>query len=248
MGYAIKIPSVDFSSIAVGQVTYVEPIPCIAIALDHDTLTFSRAEEMSQLTATLTPADTTDSVTWSSSNENVATVSATGLVTIHGIGSATITATCGEQTAICSITQSTIKAQYDFTILANNYPEHSSSSSPVITMNSTSGQKSFGQAYHAANEDLHILYTTDLECIRVPYGATTMFIAAATGENPIVSYVEVADTDTLVTKSSKQYPMYTREKTSVYANTGMTVEYGECVVLRILDAQAVNVGDYVYFT
>ncbi len=58
-----------------------------------------------QLTATLTPEEATTAVKWESSNEDIATVSATGLVTAGGsAGTITITATAGEGVeATCEI-------------------------------------------------------------------------------------------------------------------------------------------------
>ena len=61
----------------------------------------------SQLTATVAPANATNkTVAWSSSNNLVATVSATGLVTAVGAGTATITVTTqdGNFTATCAVT------------------------------------------------------------------------------------------------------------------------------------------------
>lgn len=60
-----------------------------------------------QLTATVSPSNATDkTVSWSTSNSSVATVSSTGLVTAVGTGSATITVTTtdGHKTATCSVT------------------------------------------------------------------------------------------------------------------------------------------------
>jgi hypothetical protein len=57
-----------------------------------------------QLTATTTPAGGT--VVWSSSNTAIATVSSGGLVTGVGNGTATITASCGDKTASCTVTVS----------------------------------------------------------------------------------------------------------------------------------------------
>lgn len=57
-----------------------------------------------QLTATTTPAGGT--VVWSSSNTAVATVSSGGLVTGVSNGTATITASCGDKTASCTVTVS----------------------------------------------------------------------------------------------------------------------------------------------
>ncbi len=57
-----------------------------------------------QLTATVTPDNVTDkTVTWTSSDESVATVDATGLVSVLKPGEATITASCGEAKATCLV-------------------------------------------------------------------------------------------------------------------------------------------------
>ena len=58
------------------------------------------------LTATVTPSDATDkTVTWSSSNPNVASVS-NGIVTGHKEGTAVITAEAGSKSATCTVTVS----------------------------------------------------------------------------------------------------------------------------------------------
>ena len=57
-----------------------------------------------QLTATLEPFGATGTVTWSSNNTSVATVSSTGLVTGVSEGSATITASVSGYNAICTVT------------------------------------------------------------------------------------------------------------------------------------------------
>ncbi|MDE6649415.1 MAG: Ig-like domain-containing protein [Muribaculaceae bacterium] len=55
-----------------------------------------------QLTATVTPTNTTDEITWSSSNPEVATV-VNGKVTAVGVGKVTITAKAGEKSATCEV-------------------------------------------------------------------------------------------------------------------------------------------------
>lgn len=84
-------------------------VPATAIALDATTWT-AEQYKYTQLTATLTPAEATTEVVWTSSDENVATV-VNGKVTAVGVGSATITATAGvgiEATCAVTVTAPTI--------------------------------------------------------------------------------------------------------------------------------------------
>lgn len=60
-----------------------------------------------QLTATVTPSNSTDNVEWTSSDTSVATVDNTGLVTGVKAGTATITAKAGEKEAKCTVTVTT---------------------------------------------------------------------------------------------------------------------------------------------
>lgn len=57
-----------------------------------------------QLTATVNPSNATEkTVTWTSSNTTVASVTPTGLVTANAAGTANITASCGGKSATCKI-------------------------------------------------------------------------------------------------------------------------------------------------
>lgn len=79
------------------------PVPATAIALDQTELEMEQYKYI-KLVATLTPADATTEVVWTSSNDKVATV-ANGLVTIVAAeGTATITATAGTVSATCEVT------------------------------------------------------------------------------------------------------------------------------------------------
>lgn len=70
------------------------------ITLDKSEHTFTAAGETVQIKA----ETKADSLSWTSSDESVATVDATGLVTAVAPGTATITATAGDVTATCTIT------------------------------------------------------------------------------------------------------------------------------------------------
>ena len=61
-------------------------------------------ESTTKLTATVEPSNATDKITWSSSDESIATVSEDGTVTGVAIGTATITARCGDIEEYCLIT------------------------------------------------------------------------------------------------------------------------------------------------
>ena len=78
-------------------------IPATSIKLDTDSKTMSVGDK-AKLTATVTPADSTDKVVWESSNEKVATVDANGNITAQAAGTAKITATAGTVSAECTVT------------------------------------------------------------------------------------------------------------------------------------------------
>lgn len=88
-------------------ITQPKPVHATGIELDLPTIImFEGGTET--ITATLTPDNSTDTITWQSSNEEVATVEGTGnTVTIKAIaqGTATITATANDNvSATCSVT------------------------------------------------------------------------------------------------------------------------------------------------
>jgi hypothetical protein len=76
-------------------------IPCTSISLNKSSLTFINSNAIT-LTATVLPSNTTDTVTWKSSSNNIAIVS-NGVVTPKSNGACIITATCGNRSATCNI-------------------------------------------------------------------------------------------------------------------------------------------------
>ena len=86
------------ASITVNVTGGAEPAKVTGIALSRTGTVSLPANETLALTATLQPAGATGTVTWSSSNKKVATVS-NGVVTPHKQGTVTITAKCGKKKA-----------------------------------------------------------------------------------------------------------------------------------------------------
>ena len=101
MSKALVIRNVDFAANALTTVTLEQDVPCTGISLSNSTLSLTSLEPVT-LTATVTPVDTTDALTWTSSDASVATV-VNGVVTPLKAGSVTITATCGSQSATCAV-------------------------------------------------------------------------------------------------------------------------------------------------
>lgn len=82
------------------------PVAVTGVTLDKTTISLE-AGQTAQLTATVQPGNADNqSVTWSSSDNNVVSVDATGKITANAKGSATITVTTadGGKTATCTVT------------------------------------------------------------------------------------------------------------------------------------------------
>ncbi|MBS7342631.1 MAG: Ig-like domain-containing protein, partial [Parabacteroides sp.] len=97
----ITVTTVDGSKTATCIVTVT--VPVTGVKLNKETLElFTDGSET--LTATVEPGNATNkNVTWSSSDETIATVDNNGTVTAVGAGKATITATAGGITATCVV-------------------------------------------------------------------------------------------------------------------------------------------------
>lgn len=104
MSKVLVIKGANFGDNAVTTITFDEEIPCTGIEFSSDTVTINGYESQT-ISYTVTPEDTTDAVTWSTSNENVVTVN-NGVLNVVGIGSCTVTAICGNQSASATVTVS----------------------------------------------------------------------------------------------------------------------------------------------
>lgn len=74
-----------------------------SIAVSPASLSMTAIGQTSQLVATVYPSDSQDGVTFRSTDENVATVSGSGLVEVVGVGSCSIIASSYNKTSTCSV-------------------------------------------------------------------------------------------------------------------------------------------------
>lgn len=80
-----------------------DPILATGISIDKTDISINGTEQV-QLTATLSPVDVTDkTITWTSSNEEIASVDENGLVSGISDGNAIITASCGNVSSSCNV-------------------------------------------------------------------------------------------------------------------------------------------------
>ena len=100
---------VDLEKTIEANIMYEDKIACINITLDKSTLSFNGGGSQT-LIATVTPENCTQPVVWSVSPDGIVTVN-NGVVTPIKNGTCTITATCGTQSAICTVTVSGIEEQ-----------------------------------------------------------------------------------------------------------------------------------------
>ena len=180
---ALVIKGANFAANKLTTVTFVEDEkPCTAIALSESSKAVTALGDFT-LTATVTPADTTDDVLWSSSDETVATV-ADGVVTVVGLGSATITATCGEQTATCVVScDNVVLAYYPmFAQLHSSWEGANATSFPIETykygwmvlgdnQNLETTRKLKNQSSNTALNSCPIKFPANTAAIELSYGS-----------------------------------------------------------------------------
>lgn len=79
-------------------------IVCEGLTLATSSITFDEPERFYNITVQKLPETCNEDVTFSSSDETIATVNQQGKVVAVNGGTAVITATCGSQTATCLVT------------------------------------------------------------------------------------------------------------------------------------------------
>ncbi|MDE5871120.1 MAG: Ig-like domain-containing protein, partial [Muribaculaceae bacterium] len=100
---AISVDGSTFPAAVTRLTLDVPPTFVYRIDLDKETAELSIGDKM-VINATVLPEDAEDkTITWSSSDETIASVDEDGNVTVSGVGNVTITASCGDITSECAL-------------------------------------------------------------------------------------------------------------------------------------------------
>lgn len=107
MAKTIVISGADYAANALDQISFGGEIPCTGFYIDESTASLPDIGSTQTLTVVKTPQNTTDEVVWTTSDADVAVVS-NGVITAIGMGTCTITGTCGEYSDTVTVTVNAI--------------------------------------------------------------------------------------------------------------------------------------------
>ncbi len=179
---------------AVCHVNVTEIVPT-GVTLDVEHAKIEVGSQL-KLTATVQPDDATDkAVSWSSSNQSVATVDENGMVTAVGQGECNITAWCRGKTATCHVivVEHLIYIaldQHDASVLPNHILTLTPTITPVLTdLVVTSSNPAVAAARLAGNK---------IQVVGVTEGTATIYVNSADGYAEadscrVTVYTEIGD-------------------------------------------------------
>lgn len=195
-----------------------EAIPATGITLSVRTLSFVSAESCT-IVVTVEPADSTDSVVWTSSNQSVATVE-NGMVIPVADGSCIITATAGSVSAECAVTVAFEAEVVRYSV--TNVLTSCFNSNPSESVNE-------GTGYTAAltAEDGYVLDTVtvtmgDADVTADTYADGSVSIPAVTGD--VVITATAIEEVTLSFTPGEPYEITWTDGVTVSTSTGDTSE------------------------
>ena len=174
-----------------------ETIYCTGIVIDQEAFTVDVSDTASHtLTATVSPADCTQIIRWSSSDPNVVQVASTGALTVVGEGSATITAKCGTQSDSVAVTVVNNSVTVYFGYCANWF--FGTPSSPLLGENSARGYCS-RLSSDALRKQTGNTYDSDHQrSISIEPGSTYRMSYTGTDTTWYLGYAILSDTEIFV--------------------------------------------------
>ena len=183
MSKALVIKGANFSANKLATVTLENEVPCTGLTVSQNTITFNALDATVTLIATKTPVNSTDHIVWSSSNADVAAV-VDGVVTCTGVGTATITAMCGTQSATCAVSASvTFNLDEDYNF--SNGKQYSGSLELPTKNHIGIANDTPSRLYYSYNEYGYQVFTESVTPIKyaipLPNGATRAIVTPPTG-------------------------------------------------------------------
>lgn len=188
MAKTIIVSGANFTTNKLDTVSFIDRIPCEGISLNKSTHELNSIGGTVELVATLAPVDTTDTLSWESSDSAVAEVN-NGIVVAVKLGTATITARCGEQTATCVITVDNVVP--DYVAVSGYQPFLRSVGGTACTTDKYTGSGSTTNKFIIAcdkSTGLYPIETKDVDTspyrfvpILIPAGATQVKVSTTLG-------------------------------------------------------------------
>jgi hypothetical protein len=103
-------------------VTTLPTVPCTGLTIDDSSIDLTFVGDSWQITAQAEPLDTTDTIQFFSSNEEIAVVTSTGEVRSVGEGNVVITVVCGEQFVECYVNCTVVTLPPETTVPEETVP------------------------------------------------------------------------------------------------------------------------------
>lgn len=111
MSKALIIKNADFSANKITTITFDEEVPCTGVEFDDSAVSVSSLGDVSSIIGyTVTPMNTTDVIRITSSNSDVVHVGNNNALEVVGIGTCTLTLTCGTYSDTCVVTANITEA------------------------------------------------------------------------------------------------------------------------------------------
>lgn len=159
----ITVTSVANNSVKATKTVTVKS-SCTGISVSPTSLTFT-SEDPQTLTATVTPSDTTDTISWASNNTNVVNVS-NGVVTPVANGEADIVVTCGRYSATCTVVVDIQTSDYIFLESALIIAGNSSVDTGIVIGTDLSSEFEIGFAVPGAGYGYPLATTNETYIVR----------------------------------------------------------------------------------
>jgi uncharacterized protein YjdB len=237
---------------SVTETTAPQNIPCTELKLSSSTIELPEADTVWLLSAEPKPANTTDKITFQSSDEKVVTVSDTGTITAVGGGEAVITVTCGDVTAECKVkcnfdaitepttqpTEPPVEVPAGFVLKLNRKDFTLSKEGESWTLyKETDGVKASDITWTTA--DPKVATVEDGKVVGVNYGDTT--ITATIGDQTASCIVRIRFRATNTGDNEGGEGGETTAPAVKISHTDVTLQVGETFMLTLTNAEGAKI-------